>query len=141
MKVSTLFLTLALTSTSVLANTSFNFQKAKVQDVPTTIQAGTTNVEVPQHILFETDRSKSNIEFPKSTVRAYDPVGKKYYQEVMAGEAYKASILSSYHYWRYVTVYNVESVSERIAYLPYFEEECHDNSVFMAQWRSLDRLK
>ena len=37
-------------------------------------------------------------------------------------------------HWRYVTVYDVKTEGERLAYLPYFEEDCHDNSQFMAQW-------
>jgi hypothetical protein len=70
----------------------------------------------------------------KKTPRAYDPVNKSSYEKVVVGTTFKASWISSYTHWRYVTVYDVKTEGERLAYLPYFEEDCHDNSQFMAQW-------
>lgn len=72
--------------------------------------------------------------FPNTKVKTYDPVNKKRYEKVVVGETYKASIFDGYDYWRYVTVYNVKTEAERVAYLPYFEEDCHDASQVMAQW-------
>lgn len=77
---------------------------------------------------------KASTDFPSNRVRAYDPVNKRRYQKAIAGKTYKASIFRGYDYWRYVTVYNVSTESERVSYLPYFEESCHDSSFFMAQW-------
>lgn len=83
--------------------------------------------------------------FPSSTARAFDPISKKSYQKSMAGETYKFSFLDSkirgFTHWRYVTVYNVKTTSERVAYLPYFEEECHDSSFFMGQWGESRSMK
>lgn len=79
--------------------------------------------------------------FPEGKLRAYDPVGNKNYDHVIVGETYEASWLSGYDYWRYVTVYNVQKEVERIAYLPYFEEDCHDSSWGMAQWGESRSLK
>lgn len=78
--------------------------------------------------------TKSTTDFPSKSVRAYDPVNKKRYEKSVAGKTYKASIFRGYDYWRYVTVYNVSTDAERVTYLPYFEENCHDSSFFMAQW-------
>lgn len=71
----------------------------------------------------------------KSKLRAYDPINKVSYEKAIAGPVYvETSLFANYHVWRYVTVYDVHKTSERVAYLPYFEEECHDNSFFMAEW-------
>lgn len=83
--------------------------------------------------------SESNVtgimsDIMKNEVRAYDPINKKKYEHVLLGEVYKASIFSRYTHYRYVTVYNKIQKSERIAYLPYHEEACHDSSPFMAEW-------
>ena len=78
--------------------------------------------------------AKGVTDFPSKRVRAYDPVNKRRYQKAIAGETFKASMFRGYDYWRYVTVYNVETSAERVSYLPYFEESCHDSSFFMAQW-------
>lgn len=93
---------------------------------------GLEHVEVLEHELFESSMQK---DFPSKRVRAYDPINKEYYQKALVGPTRRATgLLKNYDYWRYVTVYNVEAVSERISYLPYFYEDCHDNSFFMAQW-------
>ena len=96
-------------------------------NIPSELQ-GFQNIQMPKYELF------SNTKGFKKTPRAYDPVTKSNYQEVMVGNTFKASWINSYTHWRYVTVYDVKTEAERLAYLPYFEEDCHDNSQFMAQW-------
>tara|TARA_Y100000780_G_scaffold132772_1_gene119298 strand:- start:5561 stop:6247 length:687 start_codon:yes stop_codon:yes gene_type:complete len=95
-------------------------------------------VEVPKYLLFEQSRTKS---FPSVAPSAYDPINRESYQKVIVGKAQKASFLQDYDYWRYVTVYNVVKEQERVAYLPYFEESCHDSSFFMAQWGESRSIK
>lgn len=94
--------------------------------------------EAPKHLLFQIDRKSS---MPQDNVAPYDPINKKYYQQAFAGKTYKAPFLAGYDYWRYVTVYNVRTVAERVAYLPYFEEDCHDASWAMAEWGESRSLK
>jgi len=100
----------------------------QIKDVP--------NAQNFQNIRYDNqlDSSFNKGKFPSKNVRAYDPVNKRHYQKAVAGKAFKASILRDYDYWRYVTVYNIETDAERVSYLPYFEEGCHDSSFFMAQW-------
>ncbi len=86
------------------------------------------NVEIDESKLF------SNTKGFKESPIAYDPINKDHYQKVIVGKTFKASWYDSYTHWRYVTVYNVKTKAQRISYLPYFEEDCHDNSQFMAQW-------
>lgn len=86
-----------------------------------------------------------NKSFPNKNVSAYDPVNKKYYQKAMVGKTFKFNyldaLINGYTHWRYVTVYNVKTTTERVAYLPYFEEECHDSSFFMGQWGESRTMK
>lgn len=69
-------------------------------------------------------------------IRAYDPINKKMYQRVLLGPVKKKRNLtrSNYTHYRYVTVYNVYKRNERISYLPFFQEECYDDSFYMASW-------
>lgn len=68
-------------------------------------------------------------------VNPFDPVNRRRYQKVVVGTTMTYfNPLANYDHWRYVTVYNVQQKSERVAYLPYFEEGCHDDSFFMAEW-------
>lgn len=101
--------------TAPVENMSYEFQDFK-------------NIELSESELFTKTKS-----FGK-TPRAYDPVTKTYYEKVLVGKTFKASWYDSYTHYRYVTVYNIKTDAERISYLPYFEEDCHDNSQFMAQW-------
>ena len=116
-----------------------DISKAKPAELPA-VASELEHFETNENELFERvgDRNKG---FGSKKVRAYDPVNKKYYQKALAGTTFKASIFSSYTHWRYVTVYNVKTVEERIAYLPYFQEECHDNSGFMGQWGETRSMK
>lgn len=113
-----------------------------------------TEVEVPnfnefeeihadEHELFERSYEETieKGDFSSKRVRAYDPVNKRHYQQVIVGKTKKASMFAGYDYWRYVTVYNVDTVSERVAYLPYYQEECHDASWAMAEWGESRSLK
>ncbi len=80
--------------------------------------------------------------FPSDKVFPYDPINHKKYQHVMVGPSFKSrNPLGDYDYWRYVTVYNGQTQTERVAYLPYFEEDCHDFSIFMAQWDETRHFK
>lgn len=101
---------------------------------------GLENVEVKEHEIFDYYTTKG---FPKNReVRAFDPINKITYQKALVGPTNRATgLFKSYDYWRYVTVYNIEEVSERISYLPYFYEDCHDNSFFMAQWDESRSIK
>lgn len=95
------------------------------------------NIYVSEFELFEYQKS-----FPKKQVRAYDPINRVSYEKVLVGPAQRATgFFNTYDYWRYVTVYNVSEESERISYLPYFYEDCHDNSFFMAQWDESRTIK
>lgn len=96
-------------------------------------------VQAPAHQLLENSTQKGSM--PDDTPAAVDPVSGRYYQKAFAGKAHKAPFLASYDYWRYVTVYNVKTVAERVAYLPYFEEGCHDASWAMAEWGESRTLK
>lgn len=95
-------------------------------------------VNVNEFEMYEVSQNKG---FPEKKVRAFDPINKKHYQKVLVGPTQKAGFFKSYDFWRYVTVYNVEPESERISYLPYFFEDCHDNSFFMAQWDESRTIK
>jgi hypothetical protein len=104
--------------------------------------------DVPQADEFENipyenaiSNTKSAAGFPSKKARAYDPINKKWYDKAIAGKTFKANMFRSYDYWRYVTVYNVETSAERVSYLPYFEESCHDSSFFMAQWGETRNFK
>jgi hypothetical protein len=103
-------------------------ESAELRDVPQFITESTENVEF-------TIEEMEKAGFPNEDARAWDPINKEWYEEAMVGKMYRStSPFTSYHYWRYVTVYNVKERTERVAYLPYFEESCHDSSAFMAQW-------
>jgi len=120
---------ISILSFSSLASANFgDLESAKELNIPYEAE-GLVNIETIQEELYNSNKSDFNY-----TPKAYDPINKKNYQKVMVGKTFKASYFSSYTHWRYVTVYNVHTEAERIAYLPYFEEECFDNSVFMAQW-------
>ena len=79
--------------------------------------------------------------FPINSVYPFDPINEKHYEKAIAGETYQAGIFSSYTHWRYVTVYDVKEIMEPIAYLPYYEEECYDDSFRLASWGESRSLK
>lgn len=115
---------------SSFANHFGDLADAKMVEVP---YAGEYEAKtMPLEEVFEMKFTKSG--FPSDKVRAYDPINKRRYQKAFVGETYKAGLFDTYDYWRYVTVYNVETEAERVSYLPYFEEDCHDASQLMAQW-------
>jgi len=125
----------------VLFNSAFaanfgNLLEAKYKEIPG--KADMEVIEMSEYEVFENTKAR---DFPSKKVRAYDPVNQEHYQGVIVGETNKAGILDSYDYWRYVTVYNIVQESERVAYLPYFEESCHDSSFFMAQLGESRSLK
>ncbi len=124
-----MIVSLSVLSFSSMASSDFgDLENAKEFGVPTSAE-NLINIENTQENLYPLGKGDFNY-----IPRAYDPINKTKYQKVMVGKTFKASYFSSYTHWRYVTVYNVKTEAERIAYLPYFEEECFDNSVFMAQW-------
>lgn len=127
-----MLLTLAI---FVLTLNNDAFAKIELRDAP--------SADDMQNIPYESAlaNTKSGSGFPSKRVKAYDPVNKRWYDQAVAGKAYKASMFRSYDYWRYVTVYNVETNAERVSYLPYFEESCHDSSFFMAQWGETRNFK
>lgn len=141
MKLSTLFLT-GLFSFNTMASMDFGaLEQAPVKELPVLAQE-LNNMTIAEHELFERPSHKSFTKnIPDKKMKPYDPIEKKYYQKVMVGKTFKASMLSSYTHWRYVTVYNVKTLEERIAYLPYFQEECYDNSLFMGQWGETRSMK
>jgi hypothetical protein len=68
-------------------------------------------------------------------VNPFDPINRRMYQKVIVGATQRYfNPLANYTHWRYITLYNVTQREERVAYLPYFEEGCHDDSFFMAEW-------
>lgn len=69
-------------------------------------------------------------------VRAYDPINRKHYQKVLLGPVSKNRNIfkRDYTHTRYVTVYNIENQIERVAYLPFIEEDCYDDSFYLASW-------
>lgn len=142
MKVNTLILS-AILSTNLFGAEFGNLAGAKAKSVPSS-ENELVYYEVQKDVLFNSVEGHSK-GFPSNSIRAYDPVDKRYYQKAVVGKTYKNSglngLITSYTHWRYVTVYNVETSSERIAYLPYFQEECHDNSVFMGQWGESRSMK
>lgn len=79
-----------------------------------------------------------------NSVRAYDPINKENYENVILGPVHKKPLFKfgrGFTHFRYVTVYNISQDSERIAYLPSFEEDCHDNSFNMASWSKSNTLQ
>jgi hypothetical protein len=96
---------------------------------------------IPYEIERDFNKSSMRSSFPSKKVKAYDPVNKKWYDKAVVGKTYEASFIQPYDYWRYVTVYNVTTDAERVSYLPYFEESCHDSSFFMAQWGETRNFK
>lgn len=91
------------------------------------------NIRVIEQELFESSTEKG---FPRSSrVRAYDPINRVRYDKTIVGPTKRATgFFKDYDYWRYVTVYNSETIKERISYLPYFYEECHDDSWRLGGW-------
>lgn len=70
-----------------------------------------------------------------SNVRAYDPINRKNYSNVLLGQVFTSSNpFNGYSHWRYITVFNKRRAKERIAYLPSHEEACYDDSFFFAEW-------
>lgn len=71
-----------------------------------------------------------------SNVKAFDPFNNVSYTHVLLGEVYKNKnpFKRKYTHYRHVTVYDIEKETERVAYLPTHDEDCHDNSPFMAEW-------
>lgn len=68
-------------------------------------------------------------------VRAYDPINRRKYNNVLLGRVYKNNNpFNGYTHWRYITVFNKKRSAERIAYLPSHEEACFDDSFFFAEW-------
>ncbi|MCO4753236.1 MAG: hypothetical protein KC478_02085 [Bacteriovoracaceae bacterium] len=126
MKFTLLFFTLLNGAYAVGFGNTFHAEYREVPDVE-----NMEVVEISEYELFQNTKSRG---FPAKVPRAYDPVNNEHYDGVIVGQTYEAGLLDSYDYWRYVTVYNVIQDSERVAYLPYFEEACHDSSFFMAQW-------
>lgn len=142
MKIKALIIS-SLVCTNVFAADFGNLLDAPLKKVPL-LDGEYLYQEVQEDVLFESS-SGFNKSFPSKNVRAYDPVEKKWYDKAIAGKTFRNtglnSFITSYTHWRYVTVYNVKTTSERIAYLPYFQEECHDNSVFMGQWGESRSMK
>lgn len=108
-----------------------------------TTSAFATNLDNFENFEVDTDLVTFESDFEKgkrppgmtNRVRAYDPINKVKYQKVVLGEVQKATgFFKSYDYFRYVTVYDAFEEEERIAYLPYVEEACFDDSFFFAQW-------
>ena len=101
------------------------------------------NIEIDSDlVIFEESFEKGKRPTMTDQVRAYDPINKDSYQKVLLGKVNKESgMFSNYDYWRYVTVYDVFEEEERIGFLPYFEEDCFDDSSFMAQWGESRSIK
>lgn len=136
------FLVLVM-ATLLIASNSFAFggfafggiERAKFKKVPKEFR----NAQVIEdENLIDFDNAKS---LRRITVYPYDPINKKYYDKAFAGEVYRAGFFSSYTHWRYVTAYDVEEKEEPIAYLPYYEEECYDDSFRHASWGESRSLK
>lgn len=141
MKLKLLIMTTFLSFTTVAWGNFGDLNKAYENEIPTELKE-LEAFELPSEFVLNSNQQKN---FPNKNVRAFDPVNKKSYQKAMVGESYKIAYLDSlirgYTHWRYVTVYNVKTSSERVAYLPYFEEECHDSSFFMGQWGESRSMK
>ncbi len=75
-------------------------------------------------------------------VSGTDPFSGKIYENVMLGKVYKTASFfnNTYTHYRYVTLFEVEKQTERIAYLNSYDEACHDDSFFMAEWSSSKTL-
>jgi len=71
-----------------------------------------------------------------SNVSGHDPFTGKMYKNVMLGEVNKTKRFfnNDYTHWRYITLFNIEKKNERIGFLPFFHEDCHDDSFLMAEW-------
>lgn len=71
-----------------------------------------------------------------SNVRAYDPINRKRYQKTILGpvKTNRNIFKRDYTHYRYVTVYNISKKMERLAYLPFFHEDCFDDNYRMASW-------
>lgn len=118
-----MFFSLILTNTQVFADSKVTTQMMNI-DVDTSLIA-----------FDEYDFEKGKKPRMTDNVRAYDPINKDNYEKVLLGKVQKETgYFKDYDYWRYVTVYDVFTSEEQVAYLPYFEEACFDDSAFMAQW-------
>lgn len=104
---------------------------------------GMVNITIDNDlVIIEEDFEKGKRPAMTDRVRAYDPINKISYEKVLLGKINKSTgLFSDYDYWRHVTVYDVFQEEERIAYLPYFEEACFDDSFFMAQWGESRSIK
>ena len=71
-----------------------------------------------------------------SNVSGKDPFTGKRYKNVMLGAVNKTKRFfnKDYTHWRYITLFNIEKKDERVGFLPFFHEDCHDDSFFMAEW-------
>lgn len=89
------------------------------------------------HNAFEIDYSAPKVagrKFPAGEVKAFDPINEVSYQAVAVGKPFSKSIMFKTYLARYVTVYDKTRLKERISYLPYHVEQCHDSSFAMASW-------
>lgn len=94
-------------------------------------------------IVVDSTKTVTNTSAMTNRIRAYDPINKRKYQRVLLGPIMKNNnfFKRGYTHYRYVTVYNVKKLTERISYLPYFEEECFDDSFTMASWGESRTIK
>lgn len=71
-----------------------------------------------------------------SKVSNVDPFSGKAYSNVMLGKVFQTKRLFNrkYTHYRYITLFNIKKTKERIAFLPSYDEACHDDSFFMAEW-------
>ena len=124
-----------LLSTLVFSSYSFAFDdvsSATFKEVPKEFK--NAEVVVVDYLNPYLNKGIVQKSFPSQIAYPYDPINKKLYEKSLVGKSYAAGLLAPYTHWRYVTVYDVEEISELISYLPYYEEECYDDSFHLANW-------
>lgn len=133
-------LQLVLLNTSALANEMDSDHRDIYEEDESLILDSDAQNSFLRGALKSARSSRSNVSgvmsgIMSNNVRAYDPINRKSYTNVLLGKVYRTRLpFQSYTHYRYITVYNKYSKAERIAYLPFHEEGCHDNSPFMAEW-------
>ena len=73
-------------------------------------------------------------QFPNIEIKKENPFNGIQYDYVKVGPTQLYNRFGKRYLWRYVTVYNVEQVSEPVANVPQFAENCHDQGNRVASW-------
>ncbi|MGK0367944.1 MAG: hypothetical protein ACI9QD_001084 [Thermoproteota archaeon] len=127
-----------------LLNTSTTYAQEiiEMKNTPAGLIHQISDMQPVESLNLDKERNPHKKAIPSKTWRSYDPIEKNWYSDTIVGKTYKSSNpFASYDYWRYITVYDKEGASEQLAYLPWYEEACWEESFRMAAWQETKTFK